>query len=58
MWIGRDKEGKLICMSPRRSEAYELAEAKVGKDNFIVEEALDQAELFEIYRSYYGTRSL
>ena len=48
MWIGRDKEGNLICMSPRRSEAYELSEAKAGKDNFIVEEALDQAELFEI----------
>ncbi len=57
MWIARNKEGEMLSMSPRKEEAIIFAEAKVGKNEFVIQEALDQVELFEIYRSYYKTRS-
>jgi hypothetical protein len=58
MWVTRNKQGDLISMSPRKEEAINLAEKKYTRDEYIIEEALDQIELFQIYRSYYKTRSL
>lgn len=45
-------------MSPRKEEAIIIAERTHKKEEYIIEEALDQLELFEIYRSYYKTRSV
>jgi hypothetical protein len=45
-------------MSPRKEEAILLAERTHKREEYIIQEALDQVELFEIYRSYYKTRSL
>ena len=58
MWVVRNKEGELVSMSPRKEEAIILAERKYKREEYIIEEALDQNELFEIYRTYYKTRSL
>lgn len=58
MWVTRNKEGQLIALSPRKEEAINMAERKYKRDEFIVEESLDQVELYEIYRTYYKTRSL
>jgi hypothetical protein len=58
MWVVRNKEGELVSMSPRKEEAIILAEREYKRDEYIIEEALDQVELFEIYRNYYKTRSL
>ena len=58
MWVTRNKEGELIGMSPRKEEAINMAERKHSRDEYIIEEALDQVELYQIYRSYYKTRSL
>lgn len=58
MWVVRNKEGELVSISPRKEEAIILAERKYKREEYIIEEALDQNELFEIYRSYYRTRSL
>lgn len=58
MWVTRNKEGELLSMSPRKEEAIILAERTHKREEYIIEEALDQVELFEIYRSYYKTRSL
>ena len=57
MWVTRTKEGELISISPRKEEAVELAKKTHSLDEFILQESLDQAELFEIYRAYYKTRS-
>ncbi len=57
MWVTRNKDGELISISPRKEEAMILAEKKYTRDEYIIQEALDQNELFEIYRSYYKTRS-
>jgi len=58
MWVTRNKEGELISMSPRKEEAIILAERKYKREEYIIQESLDQVELFEIYRTYYKTRSL
>lgn len=58
MWVTRNKEGELIGMSPRKEEAINIAERTYKRDEYIIEEALDQFELFQIYRSYYKTRSV
>lgn len=58
MWVTRNKEGELLSMSPRKEEAIILAERTHKREEYIIEEALDQFELFQIYRSYYKTRSL
>ena len=58
MWVIRNKQGELISMSPRKEEAINQAERSYTRDEYIIEEALDQIELFQIYRSYYKTRSL
>jgi len=57
MWVTRNKEGELLSMSPRKEEAIILAERTHKREEYIIEEALDQFELFQIYRSYYKTRS-
>ena len=58
MWVTRNKEGELIGMSPRKEDAIIIAEKKYKRDEYIIEEALDRNELFEIYRAYYKTRSV
>ena len=58
MWVTRNKQGELISMSPRKEEAINQAERSYTRDEYIIEEALDQIELFQIYRSYYKTRSV
>ena len=58
MWVVRNKEGELVSISPRKEEAIILAERKYKREEYIIQESLDQVELFEIYRSYYKTRSL
>ena len=58
MWVTRDKEGELLSMSPRKEEAIILAERTHKREEYIIQEALDQIELFEIFRAYYKTRSL
>ena len=58
MWVTRNKEGELLSMSPRKEEAIILAERKYKREEYIIQESLDQVELFEIYRTYYKTRSL
>jgi len=58
MWVTRNKEGELLSMSPRKEEAITLAERTHKREEYIIEEALDQFELFQIYRSYYKTRSV
>lgn len=58
MWVTRNKEGELLSMSPRKEEAIIIAERTHKREEYIIEEALDQIELFQIYRSYYKTRSV
>ena len=58
MWVTRNKDGELISMSPRKEEAINMAEREHSRDEYIVEEALDQIELYQIYRSYYKMRSV
>ena len=58
MWVVRNKEGELVSMSPRKEEAIILAERKYKREEYIIQESLDQVELFEIYRTYYKKRSL
>ena len=58
MWVTRNKDGDLISMSPRKEEAIILAEKKYTRGEYIIEEALDQVELFEIYRTYYKKSQL
>lgn len=58
MWVTRNKEGELIGMSPRKEDAIIIAERTYKRDEYIIEEALDRNELFEIYRAYYKTRSV
>ena len=58
MWVTRNKEGELLSMSPRKEEAIILAERTHKRDDYIIQEALDKNELFEIYRAYYKTTSV
>lgn len=57
MWVTRNKEGELLSISPRKEEAIMFAEKTHKREEYIIEEALDQVELFEIYRNYYKTRT-
>lgn len=41
-------------MSPRKEEAMILAERTHKREEYVIQEALDQIELFEIYRSYWN----
>ena len=53
MWVTRNKEGELLSISPRKEEAIILAEKTHKREEYIIEEALDQFELFEIYKKLY-----
>jgi hypothetical protein len=59
MHIIRKKDGEIIAIASRLEDAIGIADAaKVDKEDYIVQESTDQQELVEVYRSYYGTRSL
>lgn len=59
MHIIRKKSGEIIAIASRLKDAISIADgAKVDKEDYIVQESTDQQELAEVYRSYYGTRSL
>ena len=59
MHIVRKKSGKIIAIASRLEDAISIADtAKVDKEDYVVQESTDQQELAEVYRSYYGTRSL
>jgi hypothetical protein len=57
--IVRKKSGEIIAIASRYEDAISIADAaKVDKEDYVVQESTDQQELAEVYRSYYGTRSL
>ena len=59
MHIVRSKDGDVIAVASRLEDAISIADgAKVDKADYVVQESTDQQELAEVYRSYYGTRSL
>lgn len=59
MHIIRSKDGEIIALASRLKDAISIADgAKVDKEDYVVQESTDQQELAEVYRSYYGTRSL
>ena len=59
MHIIRSKDGEVIALASRLEDAIAIADgAKVDKEDYVVQESTDQQELAEVYRSYYGTRSL
>ena len=59
MHIVRQKDGEIIAIASRYEDAIAIAAgAKVDKEDYVVQESTDQQELAEVYRSYYGTRSL
>lgn len=59
MHIIRKKDGEIIAIASRLEDAISIANgAQVDKEDYIVQESTDQQELAEVYRSYYGTRSL
>jgi len=59
MHIIRSKDGEIIALASRLEDAIAIADgAKVDKEDYVVQESTDQQELAEVYRSYYGTRSL
>lgn len=59
MHIIRKKDGEIIAIASRLEDAISIANgAQVDKEDYVVQESTDQQELAEVYRSYYGTRSL
>jgi hypothetical protein len=59
MHIIRSKDGKIIALASRLEDAIAIADgSRVDKEDYIVQESTNQQELAEVYRSYYGTRSL
>lgn len=59
MHIIRKKDGEIIALASRLEDALAIADgARVDKEDYVVQESTDQQELAEVYRSYYGTRSL
>ena len=59
MHIIRKKDGGIIAIASRLEDAIGIADAaRVDKEDYVVQESTDQQELAEVYRSYYGTRSL
>jgi hypothetical protein len=59
MHIIRSKDGEIIALASRLEDAIAIADgSRVDKEDYIVQESTDQQELAEVYRSYYGTRSL
>ena len=59
MHIIRSKDGEIVALASRLEDAIAIADgSRVDKEDYIVQESTDQQELAEVYRSYYGTRSL
>ena len=58
MHIVRTKDGEIVAIASRKEDAISIADTQLDKKDYIVEESTNQHELFEVYRSYYGTRSL
>ena len=59
MHIIRKKDGEIIAIASRLEDAIGIADAaRVDKEDYVVQESTDQQELAEVYRSYYGARSL
>ena len=59
MHIVRKKSGEIIAIAARYEDAIAIADGtRIDKDEYVVQESTDQQELAEVYRSYYGTRSL
>ena len=59
MHIIRKKDGEIIALASRLEDALAIADGtRVDKEDYVVQESTDQQELAEVYRSYYGTRSL
>jgi hypothetical protein len=59
MHIIRSKDGEIIALASRLEDAIAIADgSRVDKEDYIVQESTNQQELAEVYRSYYGTRSL
>lgn len=59
MHIVRKKDGEVIAIASRKEDAIAIADEKrIDKSEYVIQESTDQQELAEVYRSYYGTRSL
>lgn len=59
MHIIRKKDGEILAVASRLEDAMAIADGhRIDKEDYVVQESSDQHELSEIYRSYYGTRSL
>jgi hypothetical protein len=59
MHIIRRKNGEIIAMASLSAYAIAIADGtRVDKTEYVIQESYDQQELAEVYRSYYGTRSL
>lgn len=59
MHIIRKKDGEILAIASRLADAMAIADGhRIDKEDYVVQESTDQHELSEIYRSYYGTRSL
>lgn len=59
MHIIRKKDGEILAVASRLEDAMAIADGhRIDKEDYVVQESTDQHELSEIYRSYYGTRSL
>mgnify|MGYP001217967858 FL=1 len=59
MHIIRKKDGEVLAIASRLEDAMAIADGhRIDKEDYIVQESTDQFELSEVYRSYYGTRSL
>ena len=59
MHIVRRKDGEIIAIASRLEDAIAIADGtQIDKEDYVVQESTDQQELAEVYRSYYGTRSL
>lgn len=59
MHIIRSKDGEVIALASRLEDAIAIADgSRIDKEDYVVQESTDQQELAEVYRSYYGTRSL
>ena len=59
MHIIRKKDGEIIAIASRIEDAIAIADGtQIDKQDYVVQESTDQQELAEVYRSYYGTRSL
>ena len=59
MHIIRKKDGEILAIASRLEDAMAIADGhRIDKEDYVVQESTDQHELSEIYRSYYGTRSV